>query len=83
MFTQCPNCETTFQVTADQLKAANGDVRCGQCLTVFSALDNLSELIEADHEPHDDDPHQRFSAGVALADQLLAQRDGGRCRPAW
>jgi len=44
MYTQCPNCETTFQVTAAQLKAANGDVRCGQCLTVFNALDNLSEI---------------------------------------
>ncbi len=44
MFTQCPNCETTFQVTAEQLKAANGDVRCGECLTVFNALDNLSEI---------------------------------------
>jgi predicted Zn finger-like uncharacterized protein len=44
MFTQCPNCKTNFQVTAEQLKAANGDVRCGQCLTVFSALDHLSEI---------------------------------------
>ncbi len=44
MFTQCPSCETTFQVTAEQLKAANGDVRCGHCLTVFNALDNLSEI---------------------------------------
>ncbi len=44
MFTRCPNCETTFQVTAEQLKAASGDVRCGQCLTVFNALDNLSEI---------------------------------------
>lgn len=52
MFTQCPNCETTFQVTANQLKAANGDVRCGQCLAVFNALDNLSESMEASHESH-------------------------------
>ncbi len=55
MFTQCPKCETTFQVTADQLKAANGDVRCGQCLAVFNALDNLSESMEAGHESHDAD----------------------------
>ncbi|MCK4587112.1 MAG: DUF3426 domain-containing protein, partial [Gammaproteobacteria bacterium] len=52
MFTQCPNCETTFQVTANQLKAANGDVRCGQCLAVFNALDNLSESMEAGPESH-------------------------------
>lgn len=54
MYTQCPQCETTFQVTTDQLKAANGDVRCGQCLNIFSALDNLSEV--APHsEKHKDD----------------------------
>ncbi|MEE8378995.1 MAG: DUF3426 domain-containing protein [Gammaproteobacteria bacterium] len=47
MFTQCPNCKTIFQVTAVQLKAANGDVRCGQCLAVFNALDNLSEIEPA------------------------------------
>ena len=29
MYTQCPDCETIFQVTADQLTVANGDVRCG------------------------------------------------------
>ena len=57
MFTQCPNCETTFQVSAKQLKAANGDVRCGECLTVFSALDHLSESIEAGSKNHEIDHH--------------------------
>ena len=54
MFTLCPNCKTTFQVTAKQLKAANGDVRCGHCLTVFSALDHLSE-IEPLSKKHDEE----------------------------
>ena len=53
MFTQCPSCKTNFQVTAEQLKAANGDVRCGHCLTVFSALDHLSE-IEPLNKKHDE-----------------------------
>jgi predicted Zn finger-like uncharacterized protein len=56
MFTQCPSCKTTFQVTAEQLKAANGDVRCGQCLTVFNAVTHLSE-IEPFHEEHDSAPN--------------------------
>jgi len=30
-------------VSAEHLKAAAGDVRCGQCLAVFNALNNLSE----------------------------------------
>ena len=43
MYTQCPKCLTYFQVTAEHLKVAQGNVRCGQCSNVFSALGNLSE----------------------------------------
>jgi len=45
MFTQCPQCDAVFQLSASQLRAANGDVRCGQCLSVFNALNHLSEDI--------------------------------------
>ena len=44
MYTQCPKCLTYFQVTAEHLKVAQGNVRCGQCRNVFSALGNLSEM---------------------------------------
>ena len=44
MYTQCPKCLTYFQVTAEHLKVAQGNVRCGQCSNVFSALGNLSEF---------------------------------------
>ena len=43
MKTRCPNCQTTFRVTPEQLKARAGKVRCGQCQTVFNALDSLLE----------------------------------------
>lgn len=43
MFTQCPDCATVFRVTAEALRAAQGDVRCGVCATSFNALENLSE----------------------------------------
>lgn len=43
MKTLCPECQTTFRVTPDQLKARAGKVRCGQCQTVFNALDSLIE----------------------------------------
>ncbi len=43
MYTQCPDCATVFRVTADALRAAHGDVRCGVCSTTFNALENLSE----------------------------------------
>jgi predicted Zn finger-like uncharacterized protein len=43
VYTQCPDCATVFRVTAEALKAAQGDVRCGVCATTFNALENLSE----------------------------------------
>jgi predicted Zn finger-like uncharacterized protein len=43
VYTQCPDCATVFRVTAEVLRAAQGDVRCGVCSTTFNALENLSE----------------------------------------
>ncbi len=43
MYTQCPDCTTVFRVTADTLRSAHGNVRCGVCATSFNALENLSE----------------------------------------
>ncbi|MDP1735316.1 MAG: DUF3426 domain-containing protein [Sulfuritalea sp.] len=43
MLTRCPACETNFRVTAEQLKARSGRVRCGECQHVFNALDSLIE----------------------------------------
>ncbi|MBL1277099.1 MAG: DUF3426 domain-containing protein [Ectothiorhodospiraceae bacterium] len=50
MYTQCPHCEAIFQLTTEQLKAANGEVRCGQCLTVFNGLSHLSDSIPSQSE---------------------------------
>jgi predicted Zn finger-like uncharacterized protein len=44
VYTQCPDCATVFRVTAEALRIAQGDVRCGVCATTFNALENLSEL---------------------------------------
>ncbi len=69
MYTQCPDCGTSFRVTADALKQAAGKVRCGGCGNAFNALAYLSETkpdkatrIEVDEslpeltpEPSDDD----------------------------
>lgn len=43
MLTRCPDCSTRFRVTAEQLKARSGRVRCGACQHVFNALDSLIE----------------------------------------
>ncbi len=36
--TRCSHCDTVFRVTAEQLRARAGQVRCGRCLQVFDAL---------------------------------------------
>ena len=54
MLTRCPACETHFRVTAEQLKARAGRVRCGECQHVFNALDSLIEepmLVAAQPAP--------------------------------
>ena len=46
MLTQCPNCQTTFRVTTEILRVADGQVRCGRCQTQFDALDRLIDENE-------------------------------------
>jgi predicted Zn finger-like uncharacterized protein len=41
--TQCPQCRTSFRVNHAQLGAAHGAVRCGACLHVFNAVQQLRE----------------------------------------
>ena len=43
MYTQCSKCETVFNLSADVLRAAGGQVRCGKCGEVFNALARLAE----------------------------------------
>ncbi len=43
MLTRCPNCDTGFRITSDQIRVRQGRVRCGNCQTVFNALEALAE----------------------------------------
>lgn len=43
MLTQCPQCNTVFRLRPEQLDAAGGKVRCGQCHSVFDATQHLIE----------------------------------------
>ena len=49
MFTQCSKCETVFRLSAEVLRAAGGQVRCGKCGEVFNALAHLAEDPSAFH----------------------------------
>jgi predicted Zn finger-like uncharacterized protein len=43
VYTQCPQCQTLYRVTAELLRAARGQVQCGRCAAVFDALTFLVE----------------------------------------
>lgn len=47
--TRCPTCETAFRVTPEQLEAANGMVRCGNCIGVFNAPEHQEIAEELPH----------------------------------
>ena len=64
LFTRCPDCDTTFRVTDDALKKANGQVRCGRCSSVFNAY---AERREEPGEPTPDAPSQRAAAYTLAA----------------
>ena len=43
MYTVCPKCALPLAVTAADLRAGQGYVRCGRCANVFNALLRLSD----------------------------------------
>jgi predicted Zn finger-like uncharacterized protein len=47
VFTQCSKCETVFKLSAEVLRAAGGQVRCGKCGEIFNALAHLAEDTSA------------------------------------
>ncbi len=55
--TQCPHCRTSFRVSAAQLAAARGVVRCGACMELFNAARHLA----------DDSARPAASPGAAVA----------------
>ncbi len=44
--TQCPHCDTVFQVSDEQLQVAQGRVRCGRCQGVFDAHAHPYEQVD-------------------------------------
>jgi predicted Zn finger-like uncharacterized protein len=67
LLTQCPHCQTSFRVTAAQLEAAGGRVRCGSCLGIFSAPDNRITLKQPAMPPAPEAEAAPPEADVAVA----------------
>lgn len=74
LYTRCPNCDTTFRVTTQQLQASGGQVRCGHCNRIFDAFATLTAQ----------EPQSASAEPPALAAQPThAQKvaDQGRAQP--
>jgi predicted Zn finger-like uncharacterized protein len=67
MLTQCPNCQTTFRVTTEILRVADGQVRCGRCQTQFDALERLIDENEAAPEQSVRTARDRMPAAMSQA----------------
>lgn len=51
MFTECPACQTLFRVTGAILRAGHGQVECGQCHTIFDAIERLIDDVPPENPP--------------------------------
>src|SRR5438128_1550496 len=58
MLTICPKCALTLLVTAEDLRVAQGYVRCGRCSSVFNALARLTEERQEPEGPPERAPTQ-------------------------
>jgi predicted Zn finger-like uncharacterized protein len=58
MLTICPKCALTLLVTAEDLRVAQGYVRCGRCSSVFNALARLTEERQEPEGPPESAPAQ-------------------------
>ncbi|MDX1456149.1 MAG: DUF3426 domain-containing protein [Marinobacter sp.] len=57
LLTRCPNCQTQFRVTEEQLSVANGKVRCGNCMEIFNAVQHQTTLTGSRPAPAQPEPN--------------------------
>ncbi len=82
MYTQCPNCQSVFGLTEEQIRVRQGLVRCGSCKEVFNATWNLIDSIPAAGIPAGETPeaptahhNEPCSPQVPAADNILDDDD--------
>lgn len=78
MVTRCPQCQTSFRVTEEHLKIANGAVRCGSCLNVFQAKDHWvldTPAASPSAAPAEKASPTRFTAPIPTPSFLQAADD--------
>ncbi|MDP1559260.1 MAG: DUF3426 domain-containing protein [Nitrosomonas sp.] len=84
LVTLCPECRTSFRVTSIQLKAHDGDVRCGHCHQVFNSFASLiaMEASEISNASKGVDSERRRSSHEATSPVLPGWNQKEAQRPA-
>lgn len=76
MYTQCPQCQTIFEINEDALQVSLGIVRCGHCSERFDALRTLSDTLPAGPEAalpkHDPDSIAPTLTSVVASETMHA-----------
>ncbi|MEK6747701.1 MAG: zinc-ribbon and DUF3426 domain-containing protein [Pseudomonadota bacterium] len=80
MYTECPSCFTIFRIGPQQLKAASGRVRCGQCGTVFDGLSTLMDELPADVPSARDEAVGKYAQQDVAPAPEVAQKSSTRAR---
>lgn len=71
LFTRCAHCQTVFRITAPQLQARGGQVRCGRCLQVFDGLAGLQAEAPQSSGSQSDAMQPDASPAEALQSDVL------------
>ena len=76
LFTRCPDCHTNFRITADALRKADGQVKCGHCSAVFNAYQELRDDSGSGLQaPPEDNPTDVGSDSLSETDEYVALDD--------
>ena len=72
--TSCPQCETQFMLTKEQLKAYKGKVQCGNCEHIFNAKNRLTEVSDdvnsaAEYQANTSEQTNVASISAAVTDE--------------
>jgi predicted Zn finger-like uncharacterized protein len=84
--TRCPACGTTYKVVSDQLKMAQGWLRCGQCQHVFDstglvlAWPEIAVAFSSSSSSSQDGADARVGERLVI-DELLKQEDRSPADP--
>jgi len=85
MFTCCPECQTCFRITDEQLAIAKGLVRCGHCHKIFNGSENLTQTLPDDKpaEHANDSRHEadEHDSGIFAAEFSTTYNTGPDHQP--